>query len=166
MDFQTSHNHPWNCVTCWGKRHALFKGTKALILQQWKNFCLLSAQVGIMKLNTHNSFIKQLHCVIATKWLQGLQRRRMKKLTQMQAQSLFITKSTMQFIFICIFYLSFLQLDGCQNTTFLVDLQLLENLNTPYDYMQQGRQLKCQMVIAKLLATLFSLCGRNSGAFL
>lgn len=90
----------------------------------------------------------------------------MKKLTQMQAQSLFITKSTMQFIFICIFYLSFLQLDGCQNTTFLVDLQLLENLNTPYDYMQQGRQLKCQMVIAKLLATLFSLCGRNSGAFL
>lgn len=84
----------------------------------------------------------------------------------MQAQSLFITKSTLQFIFICVFYLSFLQLDGCQNTTFLVGLQLLENLNTPYDYMLQGRQLKCQMVSAMLLATLFSLCGRNSGAFL
>lgn len=84
----------------------------------------------------------------------------------MQAQSLFITKSTMQFILICIFYLSFLQLDGCQNTTFLVDLQFLENLNTPYDYMLQGRQLKCQMVSAMLLATLFSLCDRNSGAFL
>lgn len=84
----------------------------------------------------------------------------------MQAQSLFITKSTMQFIFICIFYLSFLQLDGCQNITFLVDLQLLENLNIPYDYRLQGRQLKCQMVSAMLLAALFCLCGRNSGAFL
>lgn len=48
----------------------------------------------------------------------------------------------MQFIFICIFYLSFLQFDGCQNTTFLVELQLLKNLNIPCDYMLQGRQLK------------------------
>lgn len=92
-----------------------------------------------------------------------------KNLTQMQAQSLFTQKAPSgrtQFIFICIFYLSFLHLDGCQNTTFLVDLQLLENLNTPCDYMLQGRQLKRQMAIAMLLATLFSLCGRNSGACL
>lgn len=32
-----------------------------------ENFSLHSAQVVIMKLNTHNSFIKQLHCVIVTK---------------------------------------------------------------------------------------------------
>jgi len=72
----------------------------------------------------------------------------------------------MQFIFICIFYLSFLQLDGCQNMMFLVDLQLLKNLNIPCDYMLQDQQLKCQMAIAMLLAKLFSLCGKNSGACL
>lgn len=31
-------------MICWGKRHVLFKGTKTLILQQWKNFCLLSVR--------------------------------------------------------------------------------------------------------------------------
>lgn len=71
-----------------------------------------------------------------------------------------------QFIFVCIFHLSFLRLDGCQNMMFLEDLQLLKNLNIPCYYMLQDQQLKCQMVIAMLLAKLFSLCGKNSGAFL
>lgn len=104
MDFQTSHNHPWICVTRWGKRQALFIDTKTVILQQWKNFCLVSAQVVIMKLNTHNSLIKQLHCVIATKWLQGFQRRIMKK-TYSNASSITFYNKKHHAIYIHMYFL-------------------------------------------------------------
>lgn len=147
--FPKPHNHPYNCLACWGKWHALFKSTDSCTAAV-ENFSLHSAQVVVMKLNTHNNFLKQLHCVIVTKWLQGLQRIRMKKTCSNASSITFYTKAPSgrtQFIFIYIFYLFYPKLDGCQNTTFLVDLQLLGNFKTPYDYMLQGWQLTCQMAI-------------------